>query len=140
GRRRPPRPDQPRAALPPRSPALAVLDRPPPRRPQAREAEPERLPKPARALPGPRAVRPEGGGRGWPALHRPLQAGRLVALSAVIAAGPTPVHRAALRRALRPGHRRRQLLRLRRPRRLDDLEVHRRARPGRRHARAALPR
>src|SRR5207248_2255471 len=139
GRGRRPRPDEHRAPLPPRSPALAVLDGPPLRRPQAREAEPERLPEPARPLPGPRAVRLEGRGRGRPALHRPLQAGRLVALPALAPPCAPPLHRAALRRALRPGHRRRQLLRLRRPRRLDDLEVHRGARAARHHARAALP-
>src|SRR5207253_2704379 len=55
-------------------------------------------------------------------------------------AGPSPVHRAALRRALRSGHRRRQLLRLRGPGRMDGLEVPGRARhPGHR-PRPALPR
>ena len=64
------RPDDGRAALPPRPLPAPLLDRPPLRRAEAREAEPERLPGAAGALPDPRAVRPEGRGRARQPLHR----------------------------------------------------------------------
>ena len=59
-------------------------------------------------------------------LPRSRQAGRPLALPAVAPPRAPALDRAALRRALRPGHRRRQLLRLRRPDRVDGLEVPRR--------------
>ena len=68
------------------------------------------------------------------------EAGRLLALPAVAPPRAPALDRAALRRALRPGHRRRQLLRLRRPHRLDGLEVPRRAGDPRRRPRASTSR
>ena len=98
------------------------------RRSEAGEAEPQRVSRAAGPLSHPRAVRPEGRRRARQPLHRLREAGRLLALPAVAPARAAALHGAALGRALRAGHRRRQLLRLRRPDRLDGLEVPRRAR------------
>jgi hypothetical protein len=82
-----------------------------------------RLSRAAGALSHPRAVRSEGRRRARQPLHLIREAGRLVALPAVAPPRAPALDRAALRRAVRAGHRRRQLLRLQRPRRLDGLQV-----------------
>src|SRR5205823_888836 len=107
------RPYDGRAALPARPPQGALLERAPLRRAEARATKPERLSRSVGALSDSRAVRPEGRGRHVLPLPRPRPAGRHLALPAVPAAGPPALLGAALRRPLRPGHRRRQLLRLR---------------------------
>ena len=72
-------------------------------------------------------------------LHRPRAAGRQLALPPVAPARPPALDGAALRRALRPGHRHRQLLRLQRPAGVDRMEVPRREDDAGRHPRRAFP-
>ena len=128
------RPADRRAPLPPRPLPPPVLERAPLRRAEAGEAEPERHPRPAGPLPVLEPFDLKGVGALGNRYIDPGEAGRLVALPAVAPPRAPALHRAALRRALRPGHRRRQLLRLRRPHRLDGLEVPRRARGPRRRS------
>ena len=85
-----------------------------------------KAPRSAEPLPADRAVRSEGRRRALLPLLRSGEAGRHLALPAVAPPRAPSLDRAALRRALRSGHRRRQLRRVRRPDRLDGLEVPRR--------------
>ena len=115
-----------RAPLPDRPLPAPALRRPALRRSQAGDPEQGELRVQGDAAPADRAVRSEGRRLHLLPLLRPRQAGRQLALPAVAPSRPPPVDGAALRRALRPGHRPGQLRRVRRADRLGRLEVPRR--------------
>src|SRR5207253_9324662 len=106
---------------------------------QAKAPTPERRSRPDGPLSAPRTLRPEAPGRHVLPLPRPRAAGRHLALPPVAAAGPPALLGAALRCPVRSGHRRRQLLRLRRAGRVDELEGSRGAGRARRLPRTAPP-
>ena len=135
---------QRRAPLRARLAARAAVHRPPAHRSEARDPAQQgrRLPQ-SRSLSRARALRPEGHRRPQLPLPRSAPAGRPLALPAEPPPRAPSLERAAFRGALRPGHRRRQLRRLRRPDSVVHLEVPRQeadagVAPRREHAARAL--